>query len=206
MRWLNNSFPVGSFADPSPFLRTNRLQLSFSKENHAMSCRIRTSAALKVLSLLSLLFPLTLFSQTKLASTSELALRAEIVAVGKVASLISEWNENRSMIRTRVTLSVDQFVKGGHGSPTLTLYVPGGEVGAVGEVYSDMPTFRPDEEVVVFAERDVENRYRVSGGPQGKLTVLRDKTTGVPMVAPGQTLEMLTSEVKQAVDVKIDKR
>ncbi len=171
-----------------------------------MSCSVKISPVTKVLSLFAFLLPLSIFSQIKPASTSELALRAEVVAVAKVASLVSEWNENRTMIRTRVTLSVVEFVKGGNNSRTLTIYVPGGEVGEVGEVYSDMPAFRPDEEVVVFAERDTQNRYRVSAGPQGKLTVNRDKMTGLPMVSPGRTLETLTSEVKQAVETQIDKQ
>lgn len=171
-----------------------------------MSCRIQISAVTRILSLFAFLFPLSTFSQTEEATTSELVQRAEVVAVGKVSSLVSEWNESRTMIRTRVTLSVVQYVKGGNSSRTLTIYVPGGEVGKVGEVYSDMPSFKPDEEVVVFAERDTQNRFRVSAGNQGKLTVNRDKLTGVPMISPGRTLETLTSELKQAVESQIDKQ
>ena len=70
------------------------------------------------------------------------------------------------MIRTRVTLSVDQFVKGGSPQNSLTIYIPGGEIDGVGEVYSHMPTFRQNEDVVVFAEKDRDDRYRVLKDPR----------------------------------------
>jgi hypothetical protein len=140
--------------------------------------------------------------QSKIATTDELAKRAEVVAVGKMTGLVSEWNETRTMIRTRVTVTVDQYVKGGVSANTLTIYVPGGEVGGVGEVYSDMPIFRRDEDVVVFAERDKQNRYRVTAGPQGKLTLKRDAITGKVMVSAGRSLDELTKEVKRAAQVQ----
>ncbi|MBF8296576.1 MAG: hypothetical protein HW389_3121 [Bacteroidetes bacterium] len=171
-----------------------------------MSCRVQITACTKILFLFALLLPLSLFSQTKLASTTELAQRAEVVAVGKVTSLVSEWNETRTMIRTRVTVAVQEYVKGATSDKLLTLYVPGGEVGGVGELYTHMPSFRPDEDVVVFAEKDKQNRYRVSNGLQGKLTVKRDKGTGALMVSEGRTLENLTNEVKQVVEAEIDKQ
>jgi hypothetical protein len=171
-----------------------------------MSCRVQITACTKILFLFALLLPLSLFSQTKLATTTELAQRAEVVAVGKVTSLVSEWNETRTMIRTRVTVAVQEYVKGATSDKLLTLYVPGGEVGGVGEIYTHMPSFRPDEDVVVFAEKDKQNRYRISNGLQGKLTVKRDKGTGALMVSEGRTLENLTNEVKQVVEAEIDKQ
>jgi hypothetical protein len=164
------------------------------------------SLALALFVLLSTLVSPKLTAQSSLVSTDDLSRRAEVVAIGKVTELRSEWNETHTMIRTRVTVSVDQYIKGGTRGTPLTLYVPGGEVGGVGEVYSDMPAFRPDEEVVVFAERDTQNHYRISAGPQGKLTVTRDKVTGIPMVSGGRTLETLKNEVKHSVEIQIDKQ
>lgn len=151
---------------------------------------------------LSLVAPAALRCQSRIATTDELAKRAEVIAVGKVTRLESEWNETRTMIRTRVTVSVDQYVKGGGSANTLTIYVPGGEVGGIGEVYSDMATFRRDESVVVFAERDKQNRYRVSAGSQGKFTVKRDEITGKVMVSGNRTLDDLTKEVKRAAQLQ----
>jgi hypothetical protein len=132
-------------------------------------------------------------------STEELAARAEIVAVGQVATLASEWNENRTAIRTRITLSVDQYMKGSGQGASLTLYVPGGEVGTVGEYYSHMPVFRKDENVVVFVRKDRQNHLRVLGGEAGKFTIKKDPASGVPLVAGKRTLQEFTALIKQAM-------
>jgi hypothetical protein len=157
--------------------------------------------ALSVL-LLSLALQTSSQSQSRLVSTEDLARQAEVVAVGKVTALRSEWNEAHTMIRTRVTLSVDEYVKGGISAPTFTLYAPGGEVGGVGELYSDMATFRQDENVVVFAQKDKQGRYRISDGFQGKMTIVKDQITGKLMVAGGKTLDELTSDVKRSLQLQ----
>ncbi len=138
------------------------------------------------------------FGQMKMLSTEELTRRADVVAVGQVASLSSEWNETHSAIRTRVVLSVSQYVKGTGEGGSLTVYVPGGEVGTVGEIYSHMPVFHRDEDVVVFAEKDRQNRYRVCAGQQGKFVVKTDAATGVKLVAGRRTLQEFTAEIKRA--------
>jgi hypothetical protein len=157
--------------------------------------------ALSVL-LLSLALQTSSQSQSRLVSTEDLARQAEVVAVGKVTALRPEWNEAHTMIRTRVTISVNEYVKGGSSAPTFTLYVPGGEVGGVGELYSDMATFRQDENVVVFAQKDKQGRYRISDGFQGKMTIVKDQITGKLMVAGGKTLDELTSDVKRSLQLQ----
>jgi hypothetical protein len=149
--------------------------------------------------LLSIVLQTSSRSQSRQVTTEELARQAEVVAVGKVTALRSEWNEAHTMIRTRVTLAVDEYVKGGSSDRTFTLYAPGGEVGGVGELYSDMATFRQDENVVVFAQKDKQGRYRVSDGFQGKMTVVKDQITGKLMVAGGKSLDELTNDVKQSL-------
>lgn len=143
--------------------------------------------------------PSSLLSQSQTALAEELAARAEVIAIGKVTGIESEWNEARTKIRTRVTLSVDQFVKGGSSQNSLTIYIPGGEIGGVGEIYSHMPTFRHNENVVVFAEKDRENHYRVSAGSQGKFSVEKDKATGKAMISGGKSLDELTTQLRIAV-------
>jgi len=148
-----------------------------------------------VLFIPAILVPPALRSQSKHMATDKLTTRAEVVAVGKVKETKSEWDETHSSIRTRVTVSVDEYLKGS-GANTLDVYVPGGEVDGVGELYTHMAKFKKDEEVVVFAEKDSNNRYRVSGGDQGKVIVKKDETTGVPMVGGQQSLDDFKSEVR----------
>jgi hypothetical protein len=121
-----------------------------------------------------------------------------VVAVGKVSSLVPQWNEDHSRIFTRVTLSVDQYIKGGSAGQPLTLLVPGGEVDGVGELYSHTAVFQSDESVLVFAQKDREGNYRVSAGQQGKYTVKRDDASGRLMVGGIRTLQEITAVVQKA--------
>ncbi len=140
-----------------------------------------------------------LHSQTKPVTVEELTQKAEVVAVGQVRDLVSEWDETGTRIRTRVLLFVDQFVKGSGTGNTLTLYVPGGEVGSVGEIYSHMPVFKREEHVIVFASQDKLHHYRVTAGEEGKFSVEKNQRTGVSFVPGHATLDVFTSRVKATV-------
>ena len=144
-------------------------------------------------------------AQSKGISTEDLAKRAEVVAVGKVSGLASRWNENHSRIFTRVTLSVDQYIKGGTAGQPLSIVVPGGEVDGVGEVYSHTATFRRDESVLVFAEKDKQGNYGVSAGREGKFSIRKDEGTGKAMVGGNLTLEQFTASVRKMIEVQNQK-
>jgi hypothetical protein len=152
----------------------------------------------------ALLFALQAGAQPKAASrapsSEDLARQADVVLVGTVRELKSEWNASRTQIVTRVTVAVDQFLKGGTTGASFTLFVPGGEVGTVGEMYSHLPVFRRNEDVVVFAEKDRQNHYRVAGGRAGKLTVRKDPATGTPLVAGRQRLDEFVTSIRSAVE------
>ena len=144
-------------------------------------------------------------AQSKAISTQDLARRAEVVAVGKVSGLASQWNESHSRIFTRVTLSVDQYIKGGTAGQPLSIVVPGGEVDGVGEVYSHTATFRRDESVLVFAEKDRQGNYGVSAGREGKFSIRKDDVTGIAMVGGNMTLEQFTASVRKLIEVQNQK-
>ena len=137
------------------------------------------------------------YSQTRALKIDDLAKRAELVAVGRVSEMVSEWSADRTHILTRVTLSVQEYVKG-EGASTLTITTLGGEVGEVGELYTHVPTFRQNETVVVFLEQSAQGSYRVSGGTQGKYNVEPDPVSGVPLVAGKDRLQDFTSMVRAA--------
>jgi len=129
-------------------------------------------------------------------TTQELAVRSEVVAVGEVAGVQSEWTADKRRIVTRATVRVDEYLKGGGGQSSITLVYPGGEVGKVGELYSHTVSFRDHESVVVFAKRDREGSFRVMGGDQGKMTIRRDASTGKSMVSATMSVDELKSRVK----------
>jgi len=156
----------------------------------------RTSLA----ALLVLLIPGTLHSQMKREGVEALARSADVIAVGKVKSLKSEWAENKTRIVTYVTLAVGEYLKGGQaGGDVVTIATPGGEIDGVGELYTHMPTFRQNEDVVVFLEKSQEGQYRVSGGSQGKYHIEVEPVSGQAVVAGKHTVNEFTRAVKMAV-------
>ena len=140
----------------------------------------------------------SVLAQDKRMTVDDLAKNADAVVVGKVTAVHSEWSSDRSRIFTRVTIGVDEYLKGQENGGAITLLTPGGEIGDVGEIYSHMPTFRTDEHVLVFVEKDKQGLYRVSGGNLGKFTIEKDQATGREFVAGRTLLEQFVANVRKA--------
>jgi hypothetical protein len=143
--------------------------------------------------------------QAKPMTADDLAKRADAIVVGKVTGLKSEWSSDRSRIYTRVTLGVDQYLKGKSEGGSMTILTPGGEIGDVGELYTHMPTFRSEENVIVFVEKDKQGNFRVAGGNQGKYTIEKDENTGRSFVAGRQPVEEFARAVQKAVIAQPEK-
>ena len=137
--------------------------------------------------LCAILLPSVSSGQTLRLSLAELSLEADAVVVGKTISAESYWTADRSAIMTRVTIRVDEHVAGTL-SGEATLLVPGGQVGEYLHEVSDMPSFAPNEEVVVFVTRLSTGELIVAGGMQGKLDVIRDPLSGDRTVLAGSEL------------------
>ena len=140
-----------------------------------------------------------LFGQSRIMTTSDLTNQADVVAVGKVSAMKSEWNADKSRITTRVTIAVGEYLKGSGVEKELTLLTPGGEIGEVGELYSGAARFRQEEEVVIFAKGQAGREMHLAGGAEGKMEVTRDKDTGELTVSPGMTLGEFRSLVKSVI-------
>lgn len=142
--------------------------------------------------------PVQGLGQEEQHSVEELTARADVVAVGIVVSRNAEWSVDRKRIWTRVVVAVTEQIKG-TPADELTLTVPGGEIGEAGEFYSHAARFTDNEEVVVFADRDVRGNLRVTAGEQGKLTVERNPATGVKVVGEHVLLDALKSRIRHAM-------
>lgn len=132
-------------------------------------------------------------------SAEELTDRSDVVAVGTVTGLNAEWSSDRKRIFTRVTLSVEQYLKGGEQRNSMTVIIPGGEVGASGELYSHMAKFASNEHVVVFARRGEDGELKVTAGERGKLNIRLDERSGRKLVGENELLEVFASRVTAAV-------
>jgi hypothetical protein len=129
--------------------------------------------------IISISLQFTVFAQEEAAKIKKLSRDADVIVTGKVIQKNSSWNESKSRIYTRATIEVEDFLKGSNSEVTVDVRYPGGEVGEVGEIYSHMPKFEDNEEVLVFLKRDEKiQEFRVLNGEEGKIQVLTSKTSG----------------------------
>ena len=139
-------------------------------------------------------------AQTQKLQLEALAKGAEMIVVGKVAKVHSEWNQEKTRIFTRVLVNIEEYVKGESADRTLVITHPGGEIGAVGELYTHTPTFSQGEEVLVFVKKDSKNNLIVAGGNEGKFKVTKNELTGEKIVQGALSLKNFTSRVKRIIE------
>ena len=107
-------------------------------------------------------------------SLEELTSEADSILIGEVKKIESQWNEEKTLIYTYVTISVKQHTKtlSGVGEvQEIIVKVPGGEVGDIGLKVSDTPQFREGEEVFLFLRMEKLPLFSVAGLFQGKYTI-----------------------------------
>jgi hypothetical protein len=83
------------------------------------------------------------------ADLGELSRDARAIALGRVASVVGRWTDDRRTIETIVTLEVETYLKGSLGS-TIQFRVPGGELGRYRSIVVGAPELTVDERVIVF--------------------------------------------------------
>ena len=111
------------------------------------------------------------------ADFSEMVAESEIVVHGRVVEVRSQMVGSFRTIESVVTVDVQQVIKGEPGS-TVSMRVPGGQVGRYRRVMVGAPVFRPGEEVVLFLSGRApamplpfglnQGVYRVSRGADGR--------------------------------------
>ena len=126
----------------------------------------------------------------------ELVTHADWIVVGSVTGRESLWSADRSNIYTLVTVSVEEWVKGGPGENEIVITVPGGQVGETTEGVEDAAGFQEGERVLVYLRLNDDDSIGVVGGWQGKFVI----TNG--MVARGEfslsnlSLEEVISQIR----------
>ncbi|MCG6912469.1 hypothetical protein LJE86_00975 [bacterium BMS3Abin03] len=161
---------------------------------------------IKSLLLLCLITGGFLFSsvaQDRSLEIKKLSKGADVILTGKVTKQNSSWNENKTRIFTRATLQVDEYLKGNDNGNSVEVIYPGGEVGEVGELYTHMPRFANDEEVLVFLKKDEKSKgYKVFDGEDGKISVIKDVKTGEKITNSNLKISSLKREIKNYLNEK----
>lgn len=155
-------------------------------------------------------------------SLQDLTKKSEAIVMAKVEDAYAV-REANGEVYTYVTLRVTDSVKGMKGATTVTVRQLGGRVDNIESIVPGMPSFRKDEEVVLFlTARDGAGYPWVMGLQQGKYTVVTDekgnksvrnelgtglvlmspdgKTDHGPSVATDMSLESFLGQVKTDLD------
>ena len=150
-----------------------------------------------IINLIFLLPIASIYSQTISSNLKMLTKNSEVILTGKVSKQESKWNDNKSRIYTDVTIEVDEYLKGQNGERSITVRHPGGEVGEVGELYTHMPTFKEEEEMVLFVKIDKnDGKYRVYDGENGKIEIIKNKTSGEKFTTSNKKVADLKKQIK----------
>lgn len=140
---------------------------------------------------------LLVYSQEESNKIKKLSWDADIIVTGKVTQKESSWNDSKTRIYTRATVEVQDYLKGSDNSNLVEVRYPGGEVGEVGELYSHMPRFEENEEVLVFLKKEAKvKEYKVLNGEEGKIKVLIDGNSGRKTTSLHVSLKDLKSQIK----------
>jgi hypothetical protein len=140
--------------------------------------------------------------QLKKMSDQDLTVESTAVFHGKCSQVKSDWNENRDMILTSVTLLPEEYMKGNLGGEVVVM-VPGGRVGDIVYEVSEMPVFTEGEEVVAFVWRNPSGKNLITGGSQGRLKIRKDDLTGKKVVLKKEKDEKDADEPLESFVAKV---
>ena len=142
-------------------------------------------------------FNLSGIAQEESAVIKNLSKKADLILTGKVTQIESNWNESKTRIYTTTTVEVEEFLKGTNNTDFVEITTPGGEVGEIGEIYTHMPRFTDDEELLVFLKKDEgNNQLTVLNGQEGKITVFEDADTREKVTATNLPIKDLKKKIE----------
>jgi hypothetical protein len=145
-------------------------------------------------------FYFTSYAQLASSEVESMSKNADLIILGKVAEQTSGWNEDKTKIYTQATIKVEESFKGSTNGDAIVVSYLGGEVDDVGELYSHMPRFENQEEVLVFLKKDDKSTsYKVFNGEKGKINVITDPKTGEKVTSSNVPVNSLKAQIKSYI-------
>lgn len=136
----------------------------------------------------------------------QLSKDSEVIFTGKVIKKQSNWNKEKSKIFTDVFVKVREYIKGKKTESTVIVRHLGGEVGGVGEIYTHMPRFKESEEVLLFVKKGKDNKYRVTDGENGKITITQKEESPQKRAVAEKRVRQLRREISNYVKEEMIKK
>lgn len=112
---------------------------------------------------------------------TDMAQQASVIVVGQIAKLKSAWDKNHQQILTKITLTVDEVLKGNLKKRRITVTQLGGVVDDVEAWIDGNAQFTEGEKVLLFLDRQENGSLRVLHLYQGKFSIFTDPETGAEL-------------------------
>ena len=117
----------------------------------------------------------------------DLVNRADHIVQGRVGQIYVDWDAERNLAFTYISVNVDDPMKGARRSTVLIRQV-GGRVGKISMHVAGMPTFSQGEEVILFLNDLHNGTFMVVGMNQGKYQITQDyavsNSSGIELYNP----------------------
>lgn len=110
---------------------------------------------------------------TRALSIAELTTRSDVIVLGTVSFIASDWNLNRTAIETRIDLNVEEILKGSVDDGRISFHQLGGVVGEIASSVGEAASFEEGERVAVFLLKNNRDRLQLVGSFQGKFSIER---------------------------------
>lgn len=143
-------------------------------------------------------------------STEELTNASDIVVLGNVDKVKSQWSKDRKTIFTSAEIIVKDFIKGKKGKTfpvKIKVEYEGGEVGKIGLMVSDQTELKKGENVLLFLKAGKSKldglAYNLVGKNQGKYIVTADGIVNKSGFSIAGETEMIDNNIP--VDALIEK-
>jgi hypothetical protein len=127
----------------------------------------------------------------------ELVATAAVIVHGRVVDVRADWIDGRRSIETFLTIEAGEYLKGDLGG-SVTVRVPGGQLGRYRTVFVGAPSFQAGDEVVLFLKTAAGSDPWIVGLSQGAFRVVADPsssrrivTSPVLMSKPGDAAETI---------------
>lgn len=107
-------------------------------------------------------------------STEELTKLSENVIVGKVEKTVAQWSEDGKTIITRATIQINNVIRGNLNKNKIIVEYPGGAIGDIELIVSDVSSLKVGEKVMLFLTRKNlkdDSVFKIAGKAQGHYTI-----------------------------------
>ncbi|HID94124.1 MAG TPA: hypothetical protein EYP60_08520 [bacterium (Candidatus Stahlbacteria)] len=129
----------------------------------------------------------------------ELTKKANYILIGKVKNMRCAWNPESTLIYTYVTVSVERYIKNildkKEVPKEVTIRYVGGIVGDIGLWQSDTPTFKGNQQVLLFLQPIEKGIFKVTGRFQGKYTIEKDR-----ILEKGVSVNHFVNQIKRIIE------